>query len=99
MIVVSKMLKACLRPEAVSAWLTRILLQEFHQFVWFSHRQHAQHQRVNQTEDCRVSADAQRQRQNGNRCKARTAPHHPQRIAGVAPELFNHWDASSNTMY
>ena len=45
------------RPIAVSARLTGIFLQEFHKPLWFPHRQQAQHQSVNQAENCGVGAD------------------------------------------
>ena len=48
----------------------------------------AEHDRVDEREDRRIGADADRQRQDRDRRKARTAHQRPNRVAKIAPEMI-----------
>ena len=49
-------------------------------------RQHGKEQRLRQTEDCCIRADANRQRNNGDKSKSGTFQQHPRRISYVLPQ-------------
>jgi len=72
--------------EAVPPRLARIRAQELDQLLRLSHRQHAEHERVDQAEDCRVRTDAERQRHDGNRREPVLFDEHP----NGKSEVLNH---------
>src|ERR1044072_7815454 len=62
---------------------------DLHQVVWFAERQRAKQQGIDDTEDCGVSADAERQRDYCNGGEARMFDKSPNTIADVLQYGFH----------
>src|SRR6185437_915547 len=58
----------------VDAHAVSVCNAHFRQFLWIGHRQAAQTNGVEQLKNCRVGADPQRKRRDGNDRKYRTEP-------------------------
>ena len=76
------------RAPAVDALRRRRL--KHHEAVGVGKRHRLQQHRVDHREDGGVRADAERQRRNGGGGEAAALPEHPERLAQVLEEAFNH---------
>jgi hypothetical protein len=65
------------------AWLTRIDAEQVHQLARRSHRQAAQHDRVEHAEDRGVGADAKGQDRDGDEAEGRRTAQGAERVAQV----------------
>ena len=72
---------------AVEARIAGILEQRLDELPRLAHRQRSQHQRVDDAEDCRVRANAQRQRDHDNGAERRTSSAHAQGVTHVSRDL------------
>ena len=74
------------RREAVHPRLARIPAQQLHEPAWFPDGKIPKHQRVDDAEDGGVRADAEREREDGDRGEPGAAAQHPKAVADVLPE-------------
>ena len=88
LVVIAKVLVVPPR-EGAHARLSGISAQQLDELFRVAHRQRAEHQRVDQAEDRRVGADAERERQNRHRGEARRATQRPRGISHVLPRGFD----------
>ena len=89
MVVVAKLLETRI-GEAIVCSSARTGPGELHKLLRIPDRQHFEQHGIDQAEDRRVRPNAERQRHYDHCCKAGTLGQHPQAMAQVLQERFDH---------
>src|SRR6266481_2982830 len=76
-----------IRPPGIPFCITA---EDAHQFLRLRYGKGTKQQHVNDTEDRRIGADAQCQRQHCNQRESRVFPKHPRSVAQVLKDVFQH---------